>query len=600
MAMVGTQLATGTGSALDTVSPEFFPGAGYGSNNGFFELSNVSHIDQRANGLAAFTIEFYVNLLNSSVSFGAGQAIYFFAAAPGQPMPSNIAAVQIYVSGANGACSNNCLGFSVDIGGLNVNDGHGGRSNIAAGNMSLGVTHHIALSYDGTTIRLFKDGTIVDSATASGTWTVPAYESWMLDNQFFQCYPGTCGNGLNANPAYYDSLRISNTARYTSNFTAPTAKFASDGNTLFLMNFPTNAPTGTIQASQGGSTVYIPIETSNGAALLNPAYIGNLTLSGNGIFATWMINSTIENIGLYAGVGGDHQTCVNLANNDFQDTVRRVFCSAGYNDGETRVGFIFGNQGNNNVYDHLQCDGQRSCIGELGGSGHYIMPDYTDRGDVIYPLYFVQAQAILDSPELDVEDTASNNLATVYSSGEYAPTIINGGQLCFGNSNSGTAYLAIQGGAPFIVNGTDFACNQTPAELLNVLSNPSSPVTIKDATLPNVPLTNAGAQQWLVVNQFGAVYNPGPSIISPSYTVGAYDRYLDCNATSAPVALNLPAATGNGRLISFKKTDSSTNACTITCGGSDKIDGVATDALASQYAGLTLRDSAAGMWDIVK
>jgi hypothetical protein len=115
-----------------------------------------------------------------------------------------------------------------------------------------------------------------------------------------------------------------------------------------------------------------------------------------------------------------------------------------------------------------------------------------------------------------------------------------------------------------------------------------------------VPLTNAGAQQWLVVNQFGAVYNPGPSIISPSYTVGAYDRYLDCNATSAPVALNLPAATGNGRLISFKKTDSSTNACTITCGGSDKIDGVATDALASQYAGLTLRDSAAGMWDIVK
>jgi hypothetical protein len=195
----------------------------------------------------------------------------------------------------------------------------------------------------------------------------------------------------------------------------------------------------------------------------------------------------------------------------------------------------------------------------------------------------------LDSPELDVEDTAANNLATVYSSGDYAPTIINGGQLCSGNPAG--AALAIQGGAPFIVSGTDFACSQTPAELLNVISNPTSPVTIKDATLPNLPLTNAGAQQWLVANQFGAAYNPGPSITSPSYTVGAYDRYLDCNATGNAVALNLPAATGSGRLISFKKTDSSTNACTITCGGSDKIDGVATDALTSQYAGLTLRDS---------
>jgi hypothetical protein len=169
----------------------------------------------------------------------------------------------------------------------------------------------------------------------------------------------------------------------------------------------------------------------------------------------------------------------------------------------------------------------------------------------------------------------------------------------FSGNPSGGAYLAIQGGQPFIDTGTLFG-GGAPAELLNVLSNPTSPVTIKDTSLPNVPLANAGAQQWLVVNTFGATYNPGPSITSPSYTVGAYDRYLDCNATNNAVALNLPAATGSGRLISFKKTDSSTNACTITCGGSDKIDGVATDALTSQYAGLTLRDSTAGVWDIVK
>jgi hypothetical protein len=589
MAMVGTQLATGVGSALDTVSPEMFPGAGYGSNNGFIELSHDGKIDTYANGATTFTVEFYVNMLDT-----AGN-IDLFAVTPGQPMPNNLYALIIRIGGANGSCTGNCLQFYADIGGSQVI----ASSSVVAGSMTSGVTHHIALSYDGTTVRLFKDGTSVASVAASGTWTIPAYESWMLGSIENVCYPGTCGALTGQYHAYYDSLRISNTARYTANFTAPTAKFANDGNTIFLLNFPTNAPAGTIQALNHAQNVFIPIETSNGAALLNPAYIGNLTLSGNGIWATWIINSTIENVSLLSGVGGDHETCVNLANNDFQDTVRRVDCTTGFQDNTTRVGFLFGNQSNNNVYDHLQCDGQHSCIGQITGSGHYIMPDYTDRGDAIYPIYFVQAQAILDSPELDVEDSAPNNLATVYSSGAYAPIIINGGQLCFGGGSTGTAYLGLQGGAPFSDTGTQF-CGASPAEILNVISNPASPVTIKDAFLPNVPLTNAGAQQWLVANQFGAAFNPGPSVTSSSYTVGAYDRYLDCNATSNAIALNLPAATGSGRVISFKKTDSSTNACTITCGGSDKIDGVATDALISQYAGLTLRDSASGVWDIVK
>jgi hypothetical protein len=593
MAMTGTSLATGAGSTLDTVSQEFFPGAGYGGNNGFFELSNSTGIDRKANGLGAFTIEFYVNMIDNVTS----QIIYLFGAEPGYPMPSNIPAVRIMLYNSEGSCTGNCLAFSADIGGSNVT----AFTTLAAGSMTSGVTHHVALTYDGTTVRLFKDGTLVASAAATGTWTVPAYESWMLDDYLPNIYPGgNPNNGLYH--AYYDSFRIEGRALYTSNFTAPTAKFAHDGWEIILLNFPTNAPTGTIQGWNdfGGVTtnnIFIPIETSNGAAALNPAYIGNLNLSGNGIWATWMLNSTLENISMFSG-SGDHQTCIDLANNDFQDTVRRVFCGTGFNDGETRVGFLFGNQSNNNLYDHLQCDGQRSCIGEVGGSGHYIMPDFTDRGDAIYPLYFVQAQAVLDSPELDIEDTAANQLAAVYSSGAYAPIIINGGQLFSGNP-SGGAYLAIQGGQPFIDTGTLFG-GGAPAELLNVLSNPTSPVTIKDTSLPNVPLANAGAQQWLVVNTFGATYNPGPSITSPSYTVGAYDRYLDCNATNNAVALNLPAATGSGRLISFKKTDSSTNACTITCGGSDKIDGVATDALTSQYAGLTLRDSTAGVWDIVK
>ena len=102
-----------------------------------------------------------------------------------------------------------------------------------------------------------------------------------------------------------------------------------------------------------------------------------------------------------------------------------------------------------------------TCIEQATGSGHYVMPDFTDRGYAIYPLYFLQAQAFLDSPELDIEGSAPNQLAAVYSNNGYAPVVINGGQLILGSA--GTAYLAINGGAPFIDMGTLFG-GSSPAE----------------------------------------------------------------------------------------------------------------------------------------
>jgi Pectate lyase superfamily protein/Concanavalin A-like lectin/glucanases superfamily len=379
LAMIGTSLATGPGSALDTVSQEFFSGAGYGNNNGPFELNNSGKLDTYMNGLGAFTIEFYVDVV---VGRGSND-VFLVGMEPGQPMPSNLLTFRIALGGAGqGSCttSNPCPYAYVNIGGVQKLVFNAAT----ATPINLGVTHHVALTYDSSNLRLFWDGALEATTAATGTLTVPAYESFLIPDGGNQCYPGQCSANFGEALAYYDSLRISNSARYTSNFTTPTAKFTSDGNTIFLENFPINAPVGTIQGLNHGQNVFFPIETSNGAADLNPAYIGNLNLSGNGIWATWMVNSTIENINILAGVGGDHETCINLANNDFQDTVRRVFCATGENDGTTRVGFVFGNQSNNNLYDHLQCDGQHSCIGELGGSGHYIMPDFTDRGDAIY------------------------------------------------------------------------------------------------------------------------------------------------------------------------------------------------------------------------
>src|SRR5207249_3284390 len=117
------------------------------------------------------------------------------------------------------------------------------------------------------------------------------------------------------------------------------------------------------------------------------------------------------------------RTCLNLHDNNFQDTVHRFFCSV-VPSTKTNVGFLLLNSSNNNLYDHLQCDGPSSCIGAVSGSGHYIMPDLTGRGQVVYPLYFIQTQAMVDSPEFDIEGSEPSELAGVYANGNYAPIII--------------------------------------------------------------------------------------------------------------------------------------------------------------------------------
>ena len=525
LAMIGTQLATGSGSALDAVSPEMWPGAGFGSNNATKELGNPGGPNDGAlNGLSHFTVEFYFNAITQT----GGTTYYMVGMEAGAPEASNLAALQIYIADAQGSCPHNCVAAILDIGGSRITL----QPTTAGADATPGITHHLAVTYDGSNARLFLDGVLLKTTAASGNWTVLPYESFMIADQGVQVYPGmqtTAPTPL----AYYDSLRISNSARYTSNFTPPTAKFASDNNTVFLLNFPTGTPTGTIEGYSGpagnpsNKNVFIPVETSDGGADLNPLYIGNLSLSDNGIWATWMLNSTIENINM-PGAG---RTCVDLANNDYQDTVRRVLCAV-VPFPKTNVGFLFLNQSNNNLYDHLQCDGQYTCIEQATGSGHYIMPDFSDRGYAVYPLAFMQGQAVLDSPELDIEDTAANQLAAVYSNGGYAPVIINGGQLFSGST--GAAYLAINGGAPFIVAGTLFA-GGSPAELLNVIANPSSPIIIHDVIQPSgLALTNAGKSWWLNETRAGQDLGVKFADLPGSVTNGVRRYCIDCDPPANP------------------------------------------------------------------
>jgi hypothetical protein len=84
--------------------------------------------------------------------------------------------------------------------------------------------------------------------------------------------------------------------------------------------------------------------------------------------------------------------------------------------------------------------------------------------------------------------------------------------------------------------------------------------------------------------------------------VTATDVFIFASATAgADIIENLPAATGSGRILIFKKMDANAHNVVITPNGTDTIDGVNNATLSTltiQYDALRLVDAASGAWAI--
>lgn len=82
------------------------------------------------------------------------------------------------------------------------------------------------------------------------------------------------------------------------------------------------------------------------------------------------------------------------------------------------------------------------------------------------------------------------------------------------------------------------------------------------------------------------------------YTLVSECGYLRCNAVGGNMTVNLPAATGNGRLVTIKKIDASANTVTIDGSGTETIDGALTYVLTAQWHVVQFIDAASGKWEI--
>lgn len=82
------------------------------------------------------------------------------------------------------------------------------------------------------------------------------------------------------------------------------------------------------------------------------------------------------------------------------------------------------------------------------------------------------------------------------------------------------------------------------------------------------------------------------------YTIKEEDEYISADATDGNIVINLlPLATAPRKLIDFKKMDSTVHIVTIDPDGSEKIDGLTTEVISSQYNTVRLLPTASE-WEL--
>ncbi len=171
-------------------------------------------------------------------------------------------------------------------------DGNEGSSAFA---MNFGKWYHVAVSRDGTTARMFIDGTEVHSSTDPDfVLSTPSGNAVNYGGRFWGSYERFLDGAL-------DEMRYSDIARYTSNFSI--SKHSSphptsgDGNTILLFNFDNSDLTNSTSANSYSATANGTLTYSDYNALSDdlpldgtlPLDIQNFNAkaSGSEVILTW-------------------------------------------------------------------------------------------------------------------------------------------------------------------------------------------------------------------------------------------------------------------------------------------------------------------------
>lgn len=162
----------------------------------------------------------------------------------------------------------------------------------------LNQVNHIALTYNGTTVRLYIGGVLKASSALTGTIKQLPYEQVVLGGVTGD-WPSRLNTGATSE-GKIDSIRISNMARYVTAFTAPTTKFTADANNLLLLNF-NSFYRGMVVGTAGLATsAYIPFRVCGicAGALLTNVKLHDIQFatSSGGLYVTSTVLTEFDNL----------------------------------------------------------------------------------------------------------------------------------------------------------------------------------------------------------------------------------------------------------------------------------------------------------------
>lgn len=183
---------------IDTAQSKF--GGSSALFDGTGDYLDVAPTTDLAFGSGDFTIEFWFRPASVSIF----QIIY-----DGRPVSTTGAYPCIYANGTT----------------LYYNTAN--STAISGGTLSLNTWTHITVSRSGTSTKMFKDGTQIGSTYTDSQTYLTATSVRLAAGQY------TTSDYVTG---HLDEVRISNSARYTAAFTAPTAPFQNDTNTLLLIH----------------------------------------------------------------------------------------------------------------------------------------------------------------------------------------------------------------------------------------------------------------------------------------------------------------------------------------------------------------------------
>jgi len=182
----------------------------------------------------------------------------------------------------------------------------------AGGTWNTGTWYHWAVSVSGTTARFYQDGVLLTSSTMSINPFFDSSYNFAVGCNF------ELGNAANFYDGYLDEIRVSSTARYTSNFTPSTSAFTTDADTELLIHSDTT----------NGSTTFTDSSTTS-VGLGNDQSSNTNNWTTNNLSATdQMLDSPTNNFCTWNPVD---PTPEGLANTITEGNLQVRDSSGGYN-----------------------------------------------------------------------------------------------------------------------------------------------------------------------------------------------------------------------------------------------------------------------------